>query len=297
MNKYILLATAALALTACEAEDNQIDDPVAAQISANIGDDRSRASDIKWDNGDVIGVTMSGRYFNMAYSTENGDGAFEGTVMYFRNKQDLVTISAYYPFTGTEGETPGVIVTSTESERQTASEQTKFDFLYAVKENVSGANPNVDLLFRHQMSKLTLTFVNGNKGTEVGLITSYSIEGLVQDGSFDTETGICSITSGAPAKTLSFTFPEGTVKEGVALSPLILFPQNPGADQVRLRLSDSQGQDYACTLSFGPDGLVAGSNYQFTIKVSKTGLTVNPTIAPWEDGIIADEDPEASSED
>lgn len=278
MKKIILLAAAAISLTACNTEDNYIDEPIAAQISATIGESAlSRASNTTWGNGDNIGVTMSGRYFNKKYTTAKGDGTFVGTTMYFKNKQEPVTISAYYPYTGTEDQTPAVIEASTGVERQTSSEQPKFDFLYAVKENVTGSNPNVDLSFSHMMSKLTLTFTKGNAGTDVSMINSCRIDGLVLEGTFNPATGVCAANSTTPAAALNLT---PTVTDGEALPSLILFPQTVG--KVTLHISDSQNQEYSCELNFDGNRLASGNNYLFTINVKKTEMVVDKfSIAAW----------------
>lgn len=272
MKKYILLATASLALAACDTEDNYTDEPVAVQISANI-ETLSRASDVKWDAGDNIGIFMSGRSFNINYVTEKGDGMFTGNPIFFKNKQEPVTITAYYPYTGTEGETPDAVTASTGGERQTATEQSKYDFLYAVKENATGAEPNVNLTFKHMMSKLTILFENGNIGTDVTKITSCEINGLVLDGTFNPATGACAASAGTPAAPLKLTATQGV------LPSLILFPQT--VEKVTLKISDIENQDYSCELKFDGNRLESGNNYLYTIKVSKTGLNVDYSINNW----------------
>lgn len=300
MKKLILITAAALALAACDKnDDNPSSSPVAAQISATIGKSVvSRATDTDWAKGDRIGISMTGRnvsYLNIEYVTDDGDGNFSGTSMFFNNHIDPITITAYYPFSGSGGTAPATLTASTTDVLQTAVEQPKFDFLYARKENVTGSNPIVNLAFSHMMSKITLIFVKGNDGTDVSKITSYTISGLVLDGSFDPVTGVCATTDGAQAEPISMVLPEGTVKDGVALSPLIVFPQKPATDQVKLKIKDSDNQDYACSLNFGTDGLVAGNNYQFTVKVSKTGLSVKYSITDWQ--TIEDKNHEAGSAD
>lgn len=278
MKKYILLAAAAISLAACTSEDNYIDEPVAAQISATIGESAlSRASNDTWDKGDKIGISMSGRYYNFKYTTENTDGIFSGTIMYFKNKLEPVTITAYYPFAGTEGEIPAVIEASTRAELQTADEQTNFDFLYASKENVTGSDPNVSLSFSHMMSKLTLVFKNGNIGTDVSRIKSCVISGLVLDGTFNPATGDCSAKAGAPTADLTI-YP--TVVNETALPSLILFPQEVTA--VTLKIKDNEDQDYICELRFGDNHrLEPGNNYLYTITVKKTELSVDHSIVDW----------------
>lgn len=282
MKKVLFLVVATFALVACNNDDNYVDEPIAAHISATIGKSaESRASETSWAEGDEIGITMTGNnvsYVNLKYTTGAGDGKFTGTTMYFKNHIDPLTLTAYYPYTGDEGTSPAIMEASTTAERQTSEDQPEFDFLYARLENVTGSTPNVEFTFSHQMSKLTFIFENGNDGTDVSKITSYTIDGLVLDGTFNAETGVCAVTDVAPA-TLSI-IPD-KVENNVALPSLIVFPQITAGKNVRLKIHDSEGQDYTCPLSFGDDGIVAGNNYQYTIKVSKTELSVNSSITNW----------------
>ena len=281
MKQYILLAAAALSLAACDSEDNNIDDqqPIEAHISATIGEEVStRACETKWYNGDRIGVTMGDLYANIQYTTDNGDGKFTGSSMYFRNKQDKLTVSAYYPFTGTEGTAPDIIETSTGIDRQTKEEQPKIDFLYARLDDVTGSAPNINFAFKHQMSKLTLIFKNGNDGTDVSKINSYRIDGLVLDGTFNPATGECAAKN-TSATSLEMT---PTVEDNVELPYLILFPQSVG--KVTMRITDSENQEYSCELKFTDNRLVSGNNYVYTIVVKKTALNVEQyAITKWTD--------------
>lgn len=286
MKKFILLAAAAVSLTACNTEDKYIDEPVAAQISATIGGNTmSRASDVTWDKGDNIGISVSDRYLNIKYTTENGDGIFDGTTIYFRNKVSPETLIAYYPFSGTEGQAPSVIEVSTGAERQTPDEQPKFDFLYAIKENVTGADPNVIFTFSHRMSKLTFIFENGNDGTDVSKITSCEISGLILDGTFNPSTGDC--LANATASTDVLSLPPTPKDDKMVLSPII-FPQTVG--KVTMKIKDSEAQEYSCDLKFNHNRLESGNNYLYTIIVNKTSLIVNPCeITEW---TVIDTDPD-----
>ncbi|MDE5790845.1 MAG: fimbrillin family protein [Muribaculaceae bacterium] len=285
MKKYILLAAVAFTLTACSSEDSDMDQPIVAQISATIGESvQTRASDITWDNNDNIGVSMGNLYTNVKYTTENADGKFTGSSMYFRNKQDQLSISAYYPFTGTENSAPGIVEASTRMDRQTTAEQPKFDFLYARVDNVTGAAPNINFAFKHQMCKLTLIFQKGNDGTDVSKINSLRIEGLVLDGTFNTATGECTAknVSAAPIEMTP------TVEHNAKLPYLILFPQSVG--KVTLKISDSEEQEYSCELKFPDNRLVSGNHYVYTIVVKKTALNVEQsTISDWTETFLTSE--------
>lgn len=286
MKKLYIIAAATLAFSACSNDtENYVDEPIAAQISATIGNGSgSRATDTSWAIGDEIGISMSGRYANLKYSTQSGDGVFSGTTMYFPNKRDNMTLYAYYPYNGEEGTVPSEIAIDTKGEFQTREAQPKFDFLYDVKENVSGADPKVEFQFAHKMSKLTLTFVKGNEGTDVSKIVSYEIDGLVLDGTFNPSTGVCAVNSGAEATPLIINLGEGTVVNNTSLQPLILLPQSVSHDSVTLKIFDSMNQEYSCKLNFQDNALESGNNYQWTITVNKTGLNVGKsTISEWND--------------
>lgn len=278
MKKIILLSAAFLSLVGCTAEDNYIEESgIPAQISATIGNGLiSRAHDNLWGEGDTIGITMIGQYSNLKYTTDNGDGKFAGTTMYFKNKVDPVTLTAYYPYAGNENESPAVIETSTDASRQTEEQQPLFDFLYAVKENVTGSNPNINFEFSHKMSKLTLVFKNGN-GIDVSTIASYEINGLVQEGTFNPLTGACAAKEDSEIVPLNMT---PTVQNGVPLPSLILFPQTI-KDKVTLRIKDTENQQYACDLNFAENSLKSGNDYIFNITVNRSGLTVGASIVDW----------------
>lgn len=278
MKKFFLFAAAVIALAACNNDDNYIDDPIEAQITAEIGEKSlTRANGSSWDNGDEIGVTMVGRYSNIKYTTESGDGIFAGKTMYFKNKREPVTLSAYYPYTGDEGTVPAGFQVTTEAERQTAAEQQKFDFLYAVKENVTGSEPNVSFAFSHMMSKITFIFKNGNTGVDVKKLKNYEVNGLILEGTFNPATGYCTANNSTSPAPLSVV---PTVNNEEVSSTLIVFPQT--VSTVTLKITDGEDQEYGCDLKFNDNRLEAGNNYLYTIKVTKTGLKVeNYAITDW----------------
>ena len=96
--KFFALAALALALAACN-NDNEIlnGDPVAAQFTADIAL-ATRASGTTWDNGDRIGITDIGndtRYGNVPFILKNGKFEAEGKVIYIEDAKTH-TFRAYY---------------------------------------------------------------------------------------------------------------------------------------------------------------------------------------------------------
>lgn len=284
MKKIYILAVAMLALVACDNnDDNPITSQVVANITATIGESaQSRAVDTQWGNGDKIGITTIfqskvGPFVNMEYTTESGDGVFTGNMIYIYNP---MSVTAYYPFRGTENTAPGIISASTTADKQTSAKQLEFDYLYASLSDVNTDNPNVTLNFAHKMSKITFIFTKGD-GADVSKINSYTIDKLVLDGTFNPATGDCAAKKGVDAQELTLDLPEGSVSNNVALPSLIVFPQE--LETVMLKIKDSEGQYYTCNLTIEDGALKAGNHYQYTVKVSKTEVKLQKTtITDWE---------------
>lgn len=302
MKKIYIFAAAALAFVACDKND---DTPISntnveARFSATIGESsRTRACDTKWAAGDKIGITTTfrskdGPYINMEYATAGGNGIFTGNTIYIYN---TMALTAYYPFSGTEGILPGILSASTTADRQTPDEQAKFDFLFASVPDIDTDHPDVQLDFAHKMSKITFIFTNGNDGTDVSKIIALTLDKLVLDGTFDTATGICKADNVAPQE-LSITLEEGSVSENSVIQPLIVFPQD--LESVTLKIKDNENQYYVCNLNIEGHAFQSGNNYQYTINVSKTGLTLQKaTITNWKpttfqgNASSADDEPES----
>ena len=91
--KFFALAALALALTACN-NDNEIlnGDPVAAQFTADIAI-ATRASGTTWDNGDRIGITDIGndtQYGNVPFILKNGSHHAAEVHHHFTVEYDVV---------------------------------------------------------------------------------------------------------------------------------------------------------------------------------------------------------------
>lgn len=281
MKKIYFFAAAALALAACSNDDNYADnEPVAAQITANIGNSiSSRAAGTAWAKGDKIGITTfrggESKYVNMEYITKDADGKFTGTPMYFQDAQAEVTFTAYYPFTGIEGTAPGIVENDTRAAQQTPDNQPKIDYLWDSRTGKKD-QPNINFEFAHKMSKITMTFQDG-EGTDVNKIESYSFDGLVLEGTFNPATGEAKAKEMDPE---TLTLNVENVISGTARPSIIVYPQTT-AGKVVLRIV-KDGQTYKCDLAFAGGSLKAGTDYQYTITLNKTGAEVTKSeIHEW----------------
>lgn len=281
MKKILLFAAATLTLAACNNDNEYINNtPVAAQITANIGNSiSSRAAGTAWATGDKIGITTlrgnESKYVNMEYTTENGDGKFTGTPMYFQDAQAEVTFTAYYPFTGAEGTAPDIIENNTRATQQPLEKQPTFDYLWDSRVGKKG-QPNINFEFAHKMSKITMTFQDG-EGTDVNKIESYSFDGLVLEGTFNPVTGEAKAKEMDPE---TLTLNVENVISGSARPSIIVYPQTTAGHVVLHIVKDSQ--TYKCELAFAGGELIAGTDYQYTITLNKTGAEVTKSVIhPW----------------
>lgn len=328
MKKIYFIAAAALLMAGCDrSDDAQPASPVALQVSATIGESSlTRARDSSWDKDDCIGITAIvgneeapyvNSFINHKYTTD-GDNKFNGKTIYYYNP---MVISAYYPFMGDEGKEPGNISANTLAANQTSDKQPLIDFLFAEGVlNIKGSKgPEINFNFSHKMSKITLIFENADDNTvndntvddkpvdrnpaDVSKIRSYRIDGLKMAGKFNTANGDCKANAdAADSESLVINLSE-VPESGEAVPSLILFPQEFGDNEVKLTISSDELknkdylQNYSCILKFQGNMLESGNNYQFTIKVTKTGISVNQsTINPW-NTIVHDEDLPAESSD
>lgn len=288
----VVAATLLTLLTACEQDHTE---PVAVSdcptFSALIDGLHTRASDDTWENGDKIGIS-GGKFSNVCHVAEFIDSLLFFTVenpeqqIYFQGSNKVV-FTGYYPYSSQEAST-GLINISTEDQTQ----QRNFDFLWASAEG-SRTESEVKLKFAHKMSKVTFIFENG-KDMDVSAINKIRVNGLVVEGSFNTITGVCGIASEAPTAPISMILTD--VMNGQSVTPLLLIPQTIETGSVKLEIYDSNSQYFVCNLTIPDKELLAGTNYNYTITVNKTGLKVNScTLSDWitENG----EDSEASSTD
>lgn len=271
-NNYFLFSALALALASCSHTDEpgQLTEHSPASFTAQIGQTVSRAAGTDWFAGDAIGISgISGAktYRNVKFVTASGDGNFtsEGDNIYYQTT-DPVTFTAYYPY-ATNLADDGIISASTADQTQ----QPAFDFLWT---QASGnyAAPAVNFIFTHRMSKINIAFTNGND-VDLSDLT-FSIDGLVLDGTFDTATGEAKAAEDGSAASLTAALSTDSK------ASLIVFPQS--ADKLTVTAT-TEGQQYSCALS--PGVLAAGNAYTFNIAVKKNGMTVTgSTITDWTAG-------------
>jgi len=283
--RFFALAALALALVACNNDNENLNgDPVAAQFTANIAP-ATRASGTTWTGGDRIGITDIGndsQYGNVPFILKNGKFEAEGKVIYIEDAKTH-TFRAYYPYNAAGG----ILTATTDATAQ--QNQPVIDFLFASGATGDKNSPVVsftdktakggeDNSFHHRMSRITLTFEAGD-GVNFSVVKPerYTLDGLLLTGTFNTADGIATADNGAQTGELAMDLADGNLT-----SSIILFPQTVASLPL---VVNYKGQEYHATLTMPEGALQAGNNYTYTVKVNTTGLTLEGcTIGSWADG-------------
>lgn len=280
--RFFVLAALALALAACNNDNENLNDgPVAAVINAEISDAvATRASGTTWAERDKIGISESRfGYTNVPYRWESGKFTPTGTIIFFQD-DDPTTFSAYYPYDA-DG---GTLTATTDATAQ--QNQPAIDFLYATGATASTHNPEVnftddtdaggtDCSFHHCMSQITLTFKEGS-GVDFSTIqpTGYTLSGLMLTGSFDTTTGTAETDDATAAQNLDMKLTNGALTSSV-----ILFPQIKASIGLSVYYNS---QPYTATLTIPDGALKAGNNYTWTVTVRNKDLSIESAkITDW----------------
>lgn len=213
-----------------EETDPDEDIEVLLAVSGTINDHITRASDLSWASNDAIGVTV-GTDVNIQYKNTSGnDFSVVNTSndIYLRTST-AKTISAYYPYTGSDKSSPGIISINADATAQ--KNQASIDYMYA-KGSVYASNPLSDLRFAHKMSKAVFRFEPA-EGAEMSDL-SYSLYNVYITGTFNTETGSITRTATGDIKDIEVKLPTS----GSMTSSLILIPQTLKGIKVELCINN-----------------------------------------------------------
>lgn len=277
--RLFTFAVLGIALAACTNDiENLNDGPVAAQFTAAIGDNVTATTRVSgtdgtaWDKDDCIGIT-GGYYSNVPYVT-TGDGNFtpaSDDIIFFDNT-DEVTFHAYYPYKDDDEMTEGKIAATTDAKAQEV--QTRHDFLFASGAKGSTSSPEVKFTganaFSHCMSRITLNF-KGGRGVTIPTEgpTSYTLKGLLLQGTFDPANGQTATTANSAAD----------VTLSGSLTSSIFFPQTVSEIEMKILLN---GNTYNATLPVDEGKLQSGKEYHYEITISHKDVEVNASIKAWD---------------
>lgn len=261
----------------------------------------TRATETSWVVGDLVGITCGDRQVNVQYQY-SGDANNYFTAVNNRKEiwlmgTETYDVSAYWPFSGTEGkaQAPQAICTSSEA-NATAETRNQFDYLYA-SGTATRENPNVQLAFSHVMSRIELKFVPGDL-PKLDDIDCY-VTGIKLNGTFNPNTGATTVdeqVDGQPqaigsinqvlTDNNSHTFTALVIPQTLEEGLLIEAGMNGIYYQVKVDLTELKtGYSYNYTVT-------ANDYNDNPIKLTITGTE----IKPWTnvDGGTLDPDPSLS---
>ena len=208
--KFLFLFIGLAILASCSDTDvngGLIADENQANFSGKIGELQTRVTDNSWENGDAIGiyalnagaelseVAIFDGKSNVKYTTDaEGNFTAAAAPINFPNDGDLDFV-AYYPYTSPITDYKYSIDVTTQSDFAA------IDLLYSdnAKQH-NKANPNVDLVFNHMLSKLVLNVELGENLTSLQGLTA-GINNVVVDGSLALVDG--TVTTGTTRKDIT----------------------------------------------------------------------------------------------
>lgn len=218
--KSIILSAISLLILGCNKMETT-DAPSEGAMSFTVDYPATKATETAFEAGDRIGVYITayenGKPLELQLGgnfKNNNPVVFDGTkwtadpVIYWNDKIEKYNVFAYYPFCepSSVDEMPFSVKLDQGIEETTErlSSYEASDFLYASQKGVTEADGNVNLLFKHKMSKLTVNLLKGEdfEGEIPAEMTIY-IHNTVTDCLIDLSTGDVIKDPYAPAKTIT----------------------------------------------------------------------------------------------
>lgn len=168
---FVMLAALMMAGCSNEVEEQVMDSKrVPLQINGDINMLMTRAADDHWDKDDAIGVYMVtaensivddvSNYRYVVIDKDNGNFSPDGetNTAYFPESVDAVNVVAYYP----QGD---VAENKLSLDLANQDEQPRIDLMSAKAVGASKSNPNINLEFKHRLTKLFFV-IEGDVNTD-----------------------------------------------------------------------------------------------------------------------------------
>lgn len=212
----------AIAILAAFAGCNKIETPAVTDdgtMRFNVAHPATKATETAFEAGDKIGVyitgyqdgkplalQLGGNYKNNNPVTYDGTSWTADPVIYWgEGKYDVF---AYYPFMIPESvDELKFSVALDQRVAETADALSAYeasDFLYAVKKGVTSADGEVELMFKHKMSKLTVNLIKGaDYEGDLPATATLLVHSTVTDCLIDLATGDVIKNPYSPARTIT----------------------------------------------------------------------------------------------
>lgn len=176
-HNILTLVLAAGALASCQ----NTDEPVATPKRVAIDPVITRATEVNFEAGDRIGLTIvkdGAAYADNSLMTFLGN-VFTGELTWYDEASESSTLMAYYPY-----DAAGTPATFTVAADQTGAGYGASDLMAGVKSDVAPSASAVSMVFKHMLTKIVVEITN-----ETGAaITSVTLKNAVPTADFDLAT-------------------------------------------------------------------------------------------------------------
>ena len=264
MKKVFLLATAAAVMAGCQTEKVESPVPELVKIVPVV----TKATDVNFENGDKVGVTiMQGE---TAYATNElltyGDNVFSGTLKWYPEALTPSTITAYYPY-ASAGAPSSFTVATDQTKGYTAS-----DLIAGKKEDVTPSVNAIVVPFKHMLTKISLEIDNQSQAN----IASVELRGSKTTADVD----LTAMTAVASESSAVETVKAFKVTEN-ALYSAIVVPQTVAFE---MAVTTSTGKEL--TQNLVSTELKQGMQYSIKVKVLPADIKVSISgeIEGWGNG-------------
>ena len=163
MKRNLTIILAALAIAACQKPIQPETDPGQVQIEPVI----TRATEVDFENGDMIGFTMVKVNDTEAYASNEcmtfGDGVFSSDLMWYADAYSEADVYAYYPYSDSGTPTAYFAV-----EDQTDG-IAKAYLMAASKKGVLPTPNAITMVFKHLMTKIVVNIDNQSGASVEGV--------------------------------------------------------------------------------------------------------------------------------
>lgn len=265
MKKTILsLVLAAGALASCQ----NTDEPVTAARKVAIDPVITRATEVNFEAGDRIGLTVvrdGAAYADNSLMTFSGS-LFTGELMWYAEASQSSTLMAYYPY-----DAAGTPAQFTVAADQTGTGYGASDLMASVKSDVAPSAAAVSMVFKHMLTKIVVEIAN-----ETGAgIAEVTLKNSVPTADFDLAT----LTVTADASAAAADIKAQSVVAGKTYRAILI----PQTATLTLAVELENGKHLSQKLAEAT--LAAGGQYTVNARVLPDDLevTVSGEIENWDD--------------
>lgn len=201
----------------------------------------------------------------------NGSGwNYEGSPLYWKNRDAQVSYYAYMPYQETA---PTTLSVSTVQDEETFKNE---DFLYAATATASASAGGINVTFSHKLSKLDITLTRGTELEEGVTFQSVVVENCATSADIDVSTG--EVTPATSGTTSSIT----ALLSGADAYECLLVPQTMNSLAVTITATvGSETKTYKYTSSV-EQAFGSGIRYTLPLTVGRDRVEVGTiTAQPW----------------